>query len=68
MINNFKAAINNYLKFNFMIKIIIIFYLIIKIIDERSLLSSNLIIRGSFKFFFIAIIKIDKRYYLIKNL
>ena len=46
----------------------IIFYLIIKIIDERLLLSDNLIIRDLFKFFFITIIRIDKRYRLIRDL
>ena len=51
-----------------MIKITIIFYLIIKIIDKRLLLSGNLIIRDSLKFFLIMIIKIYKRYYLMKSL
>ena len=41
------------------------FYLIIKIINKRLLLSNNLIIRDLFKFFFIIIIKINKRYRLI---
>ena len=40
----------------------------IKIIYKRSLLSNNYIIRDSLKFFFIATIKIDKRYRLIKGL
>ena len=51
-----------------MIKIIIISYLIIKIIDKKSLLSSNFIIRDLFKFFLITITEINKRYYLIKFL
>ena len=51
-----------------MIKIAIIFYLIIKIIDKRSLSLSNLIIYDSLKKFFVAIIEIDKRYRLIKSL
>ena len=68
IIINFKIIINNYLKFNLAIKITIIFYLIIKVIDERSLLSSNLIIRDSLKFFFIIIIEINKRYRLMKSL
>ena len=46
----------------------IIFYLIIKIIDRRSLLLGNLIIRDLFKFFFIMIIEINKRYRLMKDL
>ena len=60
--------INNYPKFKRAIRITIIFYLIIKIIDERSLLSSNLIIRDLFKSFFITIIEINKYYRLMKNL
>ena len=68
MINNFKIVIDNYSKFNLTIKITIIFYLTIKIINEKSLLSNNLIIRDSLKSSFIAIIKINKRYRLMRNL
>ena len=46
----------------------IICYLTVKVIGERSLLSSNLIIRGSLRFSLIAIIGINKRYRLIKSL
>ena len=68
IINNFKIIINNLSKFNLAIKITITSYLIIKIIDERLLLSNNLIIRDLFRFFFIAIIEINKYYHLIKGL
>ena len=51
-----------------MIRITIISYLIIKIIGERLLLSNNLITRDSLKFSPITIIKINKRYYLMKGL
>ena len=51
-----------------MIKITIIFYLIIKIIDGKSLSLNNLITRDSLIFFFIIIIKINKRYRLMKSL
>ena len=40
----------------------------IKIIDERLLLSDNLIIRDSFKSSFIIITGINKLYRLIRNL
>ena len=40
----------------------------IEIIEERSLLLNNLIIRGSFKYFFITVIEINKRYRLMKDL
>ena len=49
-------------------EIIIIFHWIIKIIDKRLLLLNNLIIRDSLKSSLIIVIKINKRYYLIKDL
>ena len=51
-----------------MIKIIIISYLTMKIIDEKSLSLNNLIIRGLFKSSLIIIIEINKHYRLMKDL